>query len=151
VIPSTEVVRQVLDAIENAGLPAAIGGSGLLAALGLVQDVRDWDVTTEGDLATVEAALRATGYPVSLAPPGDPRYRTRARYLVDGGDHEVDVMVDFAVATPGGIEAFATRVTQTWLGLPIGDPAVWARAYRAIDRPARAAVLEEWLATNQPT
>jgi hypothetical protein len=151
VIPSTDVVRQIIDAIEHAGLPAAIGGSGLLAALGLVDDVRDWDVTTEGDADVVDAALRTCGYPVTLAPPDDPRYLTKVHYLVDAGDHEVDVMVDFAVVAPDGTEAFATRITRIWRGLPIGDPETWARAYRAIDRPARAAALEEWLEANPST
>jgi hypothetical protein len=47
--PPFQVVSQVLAALRRHGAEAAIGGSGLLAALGLVDQVRDWDVTTEID------------------------------------------------------------------------------------------------------
>jgi hypothetical protein len=45
-----------------------------------------------------------------------------------------------------------TRVTGHWDGIPLGDPRIWAAAYRHINRHInrhdRAAVLEEWLVTR---
>jgi hypothetical protein len=60
-IPDTEVVQGVLRSLRDSGLVAAVGGSGLLAALGLIDHVRDWDVTTDGPSTVVEAALSVAG------------------------------------------------------------------------------------------
>ena len=62
-IPSLDVVRRVIGSLEESGIEAAIGGSGLLAALGLTEEVRDWDVTTDGPVSTVEVALGRVGFP----------------------------------------------------------------------------------------
>lgn len=154
VTPSTTAVKAVLAALAARGAPAAVGGSGLLAALGLVDRVRDWDVTTDADARLVRAALDDTGLPYRSAAVRDGLYATRERYVVAAADHEVDVIVGFAVRvpTPAADEtelvSFPTRVSGHWHDLPVADPAVWARAYRLIGRPARAELLERWLAQS---
>jgi len=121
--PPLSVVAAVVDAIQAQGAVAAVGGSGLLAALGLVGRVRDWDVTTDAETETVEAALRATGLPVAPAPAGEGSYATRARFVVPCADHDVDVLVGFALRdNRGGVVPMPARVTRTWSGLPIADP-----------------------------
>jgi hypothetical protein len=52
-LPPLEPLRAVLARLEAAGVPHALGGSGLLAALGLVERVNDWDVTCDADLDTL--------------------------------------------------------------------------------------------------
>lgn len=42
----------------RAGVRCALGGSGLLLSLGLVDRVGDWDLTTDAPLERVEAALQ---------------------------------------------------------------------------------------------
>jgi hypothetical protein len=143
--PPLAVVRTVIRALEQRGAVAAVGGSGLLLALGLTDTARDWDVTTDTEVTTVETALRSTGLPFRRVPAGDGSYATRARFLVQGEDHEVDVLVGFAVRIGDDDRGFPTRVTHTWQGLPMGDPEVWLAAYRALGRPERALALERWL------
>jgi len=75
--PALSVVAAVVDALQARGAVAAVGGSGLLAALGLVDSVRDWDVTTDAETQTVEAALvGVAGCAVAAAPVGEPGYAT---------------------------------------------------------------------------
>lgn len=148
ITPPTTAVSRVLSALSARGVEAAIGGSGLLAALGLVDRVRDWDVTTDASEDLVRAALDDTGLPYLSAAVRDGIYATRERYVVTAADHEVDVIVGFAVhgsTTEDAVVPFPTTITGHWRGLPLADPAVWAVAYRLIGRADRAAVLERWL------
>lgn len=144
-MPGLETVRAVVAAMDDAGIETAVGGSGLLAALGLADRVRDWDVTTDAEPSAVCAALTSHGIPYTVQPAAEGRYATKGRLRVDGGDHDIDIIVGFAVRTVDRIVELPTRITGHWLGLPLADPAVWAHAYRAIGRPDRAATLDAWL------
>lgn len=123
----------------------AIGGSGLLVALGLSDVANDWDVTLDTTPSTVTKTLDRADVPYTdRTYPGD-RYGTGCRYVVDGGDHQVDVVVNFSLRAATGITALPARVTGEWRGLPLADPVVWARAYRLLDKPDKAELLERWL------
>jgi hypothetical protein len=144
--PPLSVVTVVVAALQAHGAVAAVGGSGLLAALRLVDSVRDWDVTTDAATQTVEAALAGIpGTAVTSAPAGETGYATRARFIVHGDDHDVDVLVGFALFDHEEVVSLPTRVTRTWRGLPIADPAVWLQAYRLLGRHHRADLLQRWL------
>ncbi|PXY33459.1 hypothetical protein BAY59_10245 [Prauserella coralliicola] len=132
-----EPVVRVVTALRAAGLNPAVGGSGLLVALGLAEVANDWDVTVDADAETVREALDAASLTY--------RELDQGRYVIDG----VDVMVNFALTGPAGVEALPTRVTGEWQGLPIGDPEVWARAYRLLGREAKADLLERYLESRE--
>ncbi|SDS78723.1 hypothetical protein [Microlunatus soli] len=149
-MPPLDDVRAVIEALEANGAVAAVGGSGLLAAIGVVDTIRDWDVTTEAADKVVVDALSSVGLPYRDAAMRDGVYATRQRFLVDAGDHEIDVLVDFSAHSPDGVVHFPTRVTRRWHGLPIADPEVWADAYRRMGRRERAELLDRWLAENVP-
>ncbi len=144
--PPLSVVTAVVAALQAHGAVAAVGGSGLLAALGLVDSVRDRDVTTDAATETVEAALAGVaGAAVTTASAGEAGYATRARFIVRGTDHAVDVLVGFALLEHEQVVPLPTRVTRNWRGLPIADPAVWLQAYRLLGRHHRADLLQRWL------
>ena len=144
------VVKQILRCFENHGLVGALGGSGLLAARGLTQVVHDWDLTTDGAPSSFEAALVEVGYPYRCGSAGVGAFATTALYIVEAGTHEVDVIVGFAVRTEGRRIELPTRVTGTWLGLPLGDPSVWEQAYRAIGETAKSDLLASWQERTEP-
>ncbi|HEV2370858.1 MAG TPA: hypothetical protein VGS19_01705 [Streptosporangiaceae bacterium] len=146
--PPIQVLQTVLAALSNAGIVAAIGGSGLLAALGLTSRVRDWDITTDASPQAVKAALAAAGIPCTPQPSGDGTYASRARLCVDGCDHDIDIIVRFAIRTGETVHELPTRITGEWLGLPLADPAVWAHAYHLMGRPGPAVALDAWLANQ---
>lgn len=150
-IPDSTVVRQILDGLESHGLVGAVGGSGLLAALGLSQVVHDWDVTTDGAPSTVEIALIEAGHPYRSGSPGVGNFATTALYVVDALTHEVDVIVGFAVRSDGRRIELPTRVTGSWQGLPLADPSVWEQAYRMMGQTPKADLLASWLERPEPS
>ncbi len=143
-IPTLDVVRRVVRCLEGGGLEVALGGSGLLAALGLMDVVHDWDVTTDGQASTVELALERTGFPFRECAAGDGDFATVAHYIVDGQSHEVDVMVGFALRHGDRTIELPTRVSGRWRGLPLADPAVWEQAYRLLGEGFKADLLSRW-------
>ena len=147
-MPRLDVALRTVGALREHGIVAALGGSGLLAALGLADQVRDWDLSTDAERDSVASALASADLEAVQVAAGDGRYATRARFRIEGGDHEVDLLVGFALRSGGSRIAIPTRVTGWWLGLPLGDPAEWALAYRLMGRDERARTLQGWLDTR---
>ncbi|WP_132821925.1 hypothetical protein [Streptomyces hainanensis] len=123
----------------------ALGGSGLLVALGLAETAHDWDLTVDSPEDTVRGALDEDGFAFSDATGGGRLYATRGRFVIDGGDHSVDLLVGFALRSVDEVVSLPARVTGSWRGLPLADPVVWERAYVLLGRPAKAAALRQWL------
>jgi hypothetical protein len=98
----------------------------------------------------VEGALEAAGFSYREAPAGVGVYATAALYIVDGGSHEVDVIVGFAVRVGGRKVELPTRVSATWQGLPLADPTVWEKAYRIIGQRSKADLLARWRQQTDP-
>src|SRR5690606_33525847 len=95
--PPFEPVRSIVTALQERGLQVAIGGSAVLAALGLVDTVRDWDITVEGDPDAVGRILDSLDLTVADRTEHMPPFATEQRFVVDAGDHEIDVLVGFAL------------------------------------------------------
>ncbi|MHA6629757.1 hypothetical protein ACU61A_30325 [Pseudonocardia sichuanensis] len=150
VTPPLATVTRVVEVLQRHGMAPALGGSGLLVALGLTDRANDWDVAVDAPDDAVRAALDEAGLAYRDATDRSGVYATAWRYVIDGGDHDVDLLVRFALRGPDGVEQLPARVTGHWRGLPLGDPAVWLRAYRLLDRPGRADVLERWTARTAP-
>lgn len=146
--PPLGFVLRVVAALRAHGADAAVGGSGLLAALGLVDDVRDWDLTTDAETATVQSALNSIGVEYATAPSSDGPYGTRAHFTIAAPDHDVDVLVGFALREGDDYVQLPSRVTRTWHGLPMADPVVWLEAYRLLGRTQRVDVLQRWMDEN---
>ena len=54
--PPLRPLLVLVERLERAGIVVALGGSGLLATLGLTDAVRDWDLTTDAGLDAVRTA-----------------------------------------------------------------------------------------------
>lgn len=150
--PPLEPLKEALAKLSRAGVPHALGASGLCAALGLVDRVNDWDVTCDADLATLEAIF-ADEPGESFGNSGC--HADHKRNLRGG---EIELIARFAFFADGGIVRIPTRVTCQWHGVPVGSPEAWAVAYAlmgALDdeahrerRRARGELLFGWLAEH---
>ena len=129
--PWAALVERV-ERLEGAGLTVALGGSGLLAALGLTDTVRDWDLTTDAPYPRVAAAL--AGEP--FAEMGSDRLHADRKLVLAGG--VIEVIVGFAFHTAGGVVRIPTLVSGRHEGVPLASPECWAVAYHLLERPARA-------------
>jgi hypothetical protein len=143
-IPDVHVVQTILTCFDDRGIVGAIGGSGLLAALGLTRVVNDWDITTDDAASSVEAALAAAGFPYSKGASGEGDFATAARCIVEAESHEVDMIVGFSFTITDQRIELPTRVTGTWRGLPLADPTVWEQAYRLLGQTSKADLLAAW-------
>jgi hypothetical protein len=125
----------VVERVERAGLVVALGGSGLLAALGLTETVRDWDLTTDSGLDPMLAAL--AGEP--LEQKGSDELHADQKLMLAGGT--IEVILGFAFHTARGVVRIPTRVTGRWNGVPLGSPEAWAIAYHLLGRVDKSEAL----------
>lgn len=142
--PPWPALRSLAFALDGAGVDWRLGGSALLAAMGLTDQVGDLDVTVEADLlAEVQQACAAwsVGTSIGSAPaPWCSDWLVSLRIL----DTEVDVIGGLCVRVGTG----RVQVPQDLGGhldvdgvlVPLADPAVWWWVYR-VYRPTKAALL----------
>lgn len=147
-LPSLAALRQVTDRLKTAGVHFALGGSGLLYALGLTQAVRDWDLTTDASLADVSAALAGLNWKQvpAVAP-----YASDFLLHVEVETTGIDIIGGFRIEGKHGDSfqmPFATR--GEWQGIPLAQPEGWLAAYEKMDRPHRAYLLKRHLNVTQP-
>jgi hypothetical protein len=126
--PPFELLRSTIERLEHAGITVAVGGSGLLAALGLTDRVRDWDLTTDASREEVAAAL--AGEPLTLSG-NDALHADQKLALSDGA---VEIILGFAFFTETGVVRIPTLVSARPDGLPLGSPEGWAVAYHLLGR-----------------
>ena len=116
-----------------------LGGSGLLAALGLADHVRDWDLTTDATQAEIEALVRDLA-PELAGPSG-----VHADHKVMLPSIDSEVICRFAFHVEGGVVRIPTVVTRRWQETPIGSAEAWAVAYALMDRVEKSERLFAWL------
>ncbi|MGY6497178.1 MAG: hypothetical protein ACXIUP_03015 [Microcella sp.] len=147
--PPLEPVRGLQAALIAGGVPCVVGGSALVAARGLVDHVNDWDLVVDaGRAVDTTRIIGELGLTVRETRDAHPPFETELLIAVDAGDHDIDVMVGFAVRGPDGERVdVSTRAEPGafggWQGLRLGRADEWARAYTAMGREARAALLTE--------
>jgi hypothetical protein len=143
-----DLVRRVQDALHDAGIAGVVGGSGLLASLGLVDTVHDWDLVTDGDEAAVAAVLRTLGLPSTPSERNSGRYATRALHRLERDGEQVDLLVGFAIRTHDGVLRIPAAPGSTWRGLTMARAEDWRAAYRAMGRTEKAAMLDRFLGSE---
>jgi hypothetical protein len=146
VTPPLEPLRRALARLAAAGIPHALGASGLCAALGLVDRVNDWDVTCEASLPELVALFHEEPH----ATFGNSGCHADHKLNLEGGT--IELIARFAFFVPGGVVRIPTRVSRRWQELPVGSPEAWAVAYALMGeledsarRRERAALLFGWL------
>jgi hypothetical protein len=135
--PPFEPLREVVARLERAGLVCALGGSGLLAALGLATEVRDWDLTSDASIDEVTAALAELPHAVA----GSSGIHADHKLMTG----PVEVIARFSLLAGGRPVRLPTIVTGRWNDVPVGSPEGWAIAYALMGREAKAETLFAWL------
>lgn len=146
--PPLAVVRQLQRQLASAGVVSVVGGSGLLASLGLVDRVRDWDLLTDGEPELVRRIVDRLGLPVHRRGP-EGVFRTDECLTLLAGDHEIDVLIGFELAGPQGAVPIPAEPGDQWQGLTMARPGEWELAYRLMGRPERAALLQHFMAAKE--
>ena len=139
--PPLEAVKKVQGTLSRAGIPTAVGGSGLLVSLGLIDRAHDWDLVTDGEPEEVRSVIEGLGLAYRTKGPMGV-YRSAAVFTIDAGDHEIKVLVQFCLASAGRAVSIPARRGHTWNGLVMARPQEWATAYRLMGRTQRAELLD---------
>lgn len=141
--PPFEQLAAAAARLDAAHLEWALGGSGLLCALGLADHVGDWDLQTDASPEDCEAAFAGRPYERFDA------NGCHADHKLTLQDAAAEIIIRFAFATPRGVIRIPTRVSGQWRGLPLASPEGWAVAYwllGELDRvPARTVKAERLL------
>jgi len=141
VLPPLEPVRQLQEALGRSGIESVVGGSGLLASLGLVDVVHDWDLVIDADPEAVQRVLDDMGLRHSRKP-REGIFHSRAALLVDAPDHSIDVLIGFALEAGDEVVRIPARPGAVWQGLQMARAQEWILAYRLLGRPERAQLLQ---------
>jgi hypothetical protein len=112
-----------VESLARAGIPCALGGSGLLMALGLVDEVRDWDLQTDASDDAVRAALAGS----ETTHHGNDLLHADSKVVVPAA--RAEVICRFAFFAPTGVVHLPAIVSGTWRQVPLASPEVWAVAY----------------------
>jgi hypothetical protein len=138
--PPLAPLGDVVARLRAAGIDVALGGSGLLAALGLETTVRDWDLTTDAAQDDVAATLASLS-PVLVGSSG---IHADSKVMLPALD--LEVICRFAFVAGEGVIRIPTIATGTWNGVPLGSPEAWAVAYTLLGREPKAERLFRLLA-----
>lgn len=155
-IPPLQTVIRLQAALSDAGIESVVGGSGLLASLGLIQTVQDWDLVIDAEVEmddgrrvdpvpAVEQVLHAMDLPHRRRGRSGV-FHTAAAIQVDAGDHSIDVLVGFALEAKDRVLSIPARPGHLWRGLQMARPEEWCQAYRLMGRAERAEALQRHLA-----
>jgi hypothetical protein len=141
-------VRRALLAVaarlDGAGVPFALGGSGLLCALGLADDVADLDLMLQ---PTSRDALReaAGAWWRGLDASASERFASAFRARLDVGGIEVDAIGGFSLRRGARIVRLPFRQETWWtldgVGVPLAPVEQWWLIYRG-HKPDKADLLE---------
>lgn len=144
-LPPLDALHRVTSLLASASIPHALGGSALLAALGLELNVRDWDLTTDESVDRVQPVI--ADLPHSLIGPNGP-YETQGMFRISVCGASIDLMCRFALRTPSGVVRIPTLPGEVWNGVPLAGPLAWAVAYDLLDRTDKARSLWQFLKTR---
>ena len=133
--PPLQPLLEIVTRLEGAGIECALGGSGLLAALGLADQVGDWDLTAE---APLERLLPLAGdWPFETAGSSGVHADAKLMFPV----HAIEIIARFAFDGPRGVIRIPTVVTGRWRGVPLASPEAWLAAYHLLGRPHKRDLL----------
>ncbi|CAH1198885.1 hypothetical protein [Paenibacillus sp. JJ-223] len=140
--------RQLLPLVERLdarGVRYALGGSGLLRYLNLIQSVNDWDLTVE--CSKVELLEAIHGFDYKEQPSGDPPFASEYRLSLPSLN--VDIIGGFAIYSGKGVVKLPIRRMSVWDGVHVSHPEVWYVAYRLMDRGTKGDMLFQYLQSNK--
>ena len=127
-----------------------VGGSLLLAELGLLQTARDLDlVCVAEDFTGLTEALRESRYPAlqQVSVPPHPLYQSEffARF-VDPDGTEIDVMANIRVQQPDKMQEWRFDEAQLQLRhtIPWMSATQWIELYQLFERPERVVMLRQF-------
>jgi len=146
-IPSLSALKLFSQMLSSQNIPHALGGSGLIFALGGSCTVHDWDLTMHTTWDKLQNALNDIPHQYLKC---DGIFATDFRCNLNFLDANFDLMNAFAIKDQNDIYRMPLKVTGHWNGVPLGCPEEWIKVYGLINRPEKVKLLEDCLAKLTP-
>ncbi|WP_282938252.1 hypothetical protein [Paenibacillus sp. RC67] len=140
---SLTAVSTVTNRLKDANIHYASGGSGLLYSLGLTEQVRDWDITTDAPIEAVVNALQGIHWTQALS--GDYPFASSYRISILHNTLPIDLIGSFAIYSEAGLCRLPSHSAAVWEQIPMGSPEIWAVAYSLMNRQDKAFKLFAYL------
>ena len=121
--PPLALLQEASARLTAAGVVHALGTSGLLFALGLVDHANDWDVTCDCDLSTLEQIF----HDLPQVSQGNNGIHADRKLQLHGG--AIELIARYAFFSGDQVIRIPTLVGETWNRVPLGKLEVWAAAY----------------------
>jgi hypothetical protein len=142
-MPSFEALESVASRLRRNGIEFALGGAGMLYALGLLNEISDWDLTTDAPFEVVRESLRDLDW--ERVGPSE-QFKSSYFIKITLNDSLVEIIGGFSIRTKDGLlYCVPSNVFSYWNGIPLADPKVLRDAYLAMGRLHRVAQLDEYL------
>lgn len=142
-IPSFEALELISKRFVENKIIHALGGSGLLFALGVIEKVKDWDIATEAPLENVIEALKGLE---SKIIPNNELFKSQYLIKVAIGNTEIDNIGYFSIKKSNGASHIVpVKNFKDWNGIPLADPYEWLLAYKLMGREDMTIKLETYL------
>lgn len=137
----------ITNQLKRENIRYALGGSGLLYVLGLVNHVNDWDITTEEFKKDVKGALSL--FEVEEVSSGNFPFASDYKLRILKNNQEIEIIGSFSIHSSRGICTIPLVITSEWRGISIGSPESWYVAYKLMNREEKANLLYDFLKENR--
>nr|BDT28919.1 hypothetical protein BHI3_23850 [Bacteriovorax sp. HI3] len=142
-IPSLSILKLLSQRFIDHKIKHALGGSGLLYSLGLIENVKDWDITVESPLEDVIKVLGDLSYEKI---PHNDQFKSDYLIKVIHEQTEIDIIGNFRVVREDGfLHKVPVKISGKWNDIPVADPYEWMLAYKYMQRGTKALLLENYL------
>ena len=150
-----DIVLTIAKALNTSNILWGIGGSYLLKAYGIVEEVHDLDIlVAEKDIDKAIQVLDTIANRTSI--PMKKEYKTKHFYVYSYAGLSIDVMSGFRITHPSGIyefildeQAIVERRKMNGIMLPYTSLEDWLISYKLMKgRGSKVAVIENYLNTQ---
>jgi hypothetical protein len=130
--------------LEENNISYALGGSGMLYYLNLIDTVNDWDLIVECPKEKLLEAIHEFDWVEGRS--GD--YPFASQYRISISSIHIDFIGYFALHTEKGIFRLPLENIGKWDGINISSPEIWYVAYSLMKRENKANIIMEYLINN---
>lgn len=131
----------ICDKLKKNRIPYALGGSGLLYYLGLIDKVNDWDLMVECSKEELLPVLEGLQWKEEKS--GD--FPFASQYRIHVPELNIDFIGSFALDSGKEIVRFPLDSCGEWDGVRVSCPEIWYVAYQMMGRESKAELLREYL------
>lgn len=138
-------ILPIIERLEENRIPYALGGSGLLYYLNLMNNANDWDITVD---CSKDKLIKAIGgYEWEERKTGD--FPFASKYRLNVASLKIDFIGYFAIHAEEKVVKLPVRRYRKWENIHLSSPEIWYVAYDLMGRKEKADLILNYLNTNK--